>query len=100
MVGSADTIRSPSIFNIFWKTPCVAGWVGPRFKVVISLCSLSSKKVVILVSPIRVFQGKFLSHRKGDHIVHIQYAPQVRMSLKDDSEEIVRFPLHPVGSRK
>src|SRR3546814_399913 len=98
MVGSADTIRSPSIFNIFWNTPWVAGWVGPRFKVVMSFCrSLSSEKVVILISPIGVFQRKLLPHWKCDHVVHIQNPPQVRVSLENYPKKVICFPFHPVS---
>src|SRR3546814_1402957 len=102
IVWSAETMRSPSIFSMFLNTPWVAGWVGPRFSVVISFCSslLSSKKVVILIPPIGVFQGKFLPHGKGHHVIHIQNSPQVRVPFKNNPEKIIRFPLHPVGDGK
>src|SRR3546814_13936691 len=70
------------------------------FSVVISFCSslLSSKKVVILIPPIGVFQGKFLPHGKGNHVIHMQNSPQDRVPFKNNPEKIIRFPLPPFGA--
>ena len=35
IVGTVSSTRSPSISMMFWNTPCVAGWVGPRLSVVV-----------------------------------------------------------------
>src|SRR5690606_7345704 len=50
MVDTPLTMRSPSTCNTFWKTPWVAGWVGPKLSVHNSSCgSLSTKTGLLFV---------------------------------------------------
>src|SRR6187551_998425 len=117
---------SPSIVNIFWNTPCVAGWIGPRLRVVYSVmlsaltkglpgtfvfCSsikfssmsialfgpLTSEILILFICSCSIFQWIFPSHGEIIHFIYIQYAFQVRMSFEKDSIIIIGLTLHPIG---
>src|SRR5690606_10302734 len=118
MVDTPLTIRSPSTCRTFWNTPCVAGCVGPRLRVNNSSCGslslktgllpdiletesliiiLSSEEIVFLIYLIGIFQRIFFPHGKHLHVVYVQNAPQIGVPDELNTEEIVSFPLHPIG---
>src|SRR5690606_30113196 len=118
MVDTPLTIRSPWTCRTFWNTPCVAGCVGPRLRVNNSSCGslslktgllpdiletesliiiLSSEEIVFLIYLIGIFQRIFFPHGKHLHVVYVQNAPQIGVPDELNTEEIVSFPLHPIG---
>src|SRR5690554_4060959 len=119
MVDTPLTIRSPSIWTTFWNTPWVAGWVGPRLRVINSSCgslstktgllldillmesfiffNLPSKKIIFLVHSVWIFQWMFLSHGESFHIINIQDATQIRVTGKSYTIKVICLAFHPIS---
>src|SRR5580700_11036918 len=110
MIGSALTTISPFNSRITRNTPCVDGCCGPMFRTIVCASPVGVSTVVVIGHAAlfaKLLRGTssvplgriVLAQRVPFPIVRHQDAPQIRMSLKADAEQVVTLALVPIGRR-